>query len=477
MKFRQKSKRDSSLRFFHKSIGFKFLLVVGFFAFGFSLFVLYCSWSQSDTQMKKLLHSQSEMALQFDLAIREYVAESIRPFAQQYVDKDDFVPELMSTSFVARSVFEKVRRKFPDYIIKFSSDNPRNPSNQAGHEELLVLDYFNKNPELETWTGQLTLDGKTHMAHFSARRMKKACLGCHGEPSDAPKALIDRYGDKAGFRRPLGEVIALDTVAVPIDKFKSAAIRQTAKNFLFLIIGLCILLAVIYYAFHRLVGSKLANISKHFKSAVDNDEKLLVSSINYKSDDEVGRLIKYFNILADRLRNVYNNLEKRVADRTKELEDVNSYLQQEIKVRKQEQEKNRQQSEFLRSILESLPHPFYVIDINDYTIKMANSAANLGELTEDSKCYKLTRQNNQPCDSSSYPCPIEIIKRTGQPVVLRHIHHDKNGKAQNVELHAYPIFDSEGNISHITEYSFNVPDDATTEQQMQAHIVEQPNTN
>lgn len=66
------------------------------------------------------------------LAIRsKYVADNIRPLMYKMVGEDDFVPETMSTSYVARTIFEDVRNEFPDYIIKFSSDNPRNPANQA----------------------------------------------------------------------------------------------------------------------------------------------------------------------------------------------------------------------------------------------------------------------------------------------------------------------------------------------------------
>ncbi|NQT03458.1 MAG: DUF3365 domain-containing protein [Planctomycetes bacterium] len=453
---------------FYKTIGFKFLVVVGFFVFTFSLFTLYYSWSQNDAQMEELLQSQSELALQFNLAIREYVAESIRPFAQEYLDRDDFMPETMSTSFVARSVFEKVRKKFPDYIIKFSSNNPRNPANQASREELLVVDYFNKHPDLKTWSGQLVFDGRPHLAQFSARRMEESCLECHGVPSDAPKALIERYGDKAGFNRPLGEVIALDTVAIPIGKFKSAAITQTARNFLFLMIGLLALLAAIYYAFHRLVGHKLSNISKHFKNTADEDKDFFITPINYKSEDEIGNLAQCFNILAEKSNNVHDNLEKHVAERTKELEDLNSTLQHEIEVRKQQEAKNRQHHELLNSTIESLPHPFYVIDADNYQIIIANSATHSGEWTEDSTCYKLTHQKDEPCGSAEHPCPLEMVKRTGQPVVVKHIHYGKNGNAKNIEVHAYPVFDSSGKITQIIEYSFEIPESKNPEVQSQS---------
>ena len=73
----------------------------------------------------------------------------------------------MSTSFVARSIFEKVRKKFPDYIIKFASDNPRNPVNQAGPEELKMIKYFNDNPLNKVWTGEIVIGGREYTLQHS----------------------------------------------------------------------------------------------------------------------------------------------------------------------------------------------------------------------------------------------------------------------------------------------------------------------
>jgi hypothetical protein len=50
---------------------------------------------------------------------------------EKMLGPDGFMPEAMSTSYVSRSIFEEVRKKFPEYIIRFASDNPRNPVNQA----------------------------------------------------------------------------------------------------------------------------------------------------------------------------------------------------------------------------------------------------------------------------------------------------------------------------------------------------------
>ena len=301
-----------------KSISIRLLVVVGGIVTFFSGFVLYGTWSQNRSQMHELLAKQSELALQFDLAIREYAAESIRPFAEQHVGREEFIPETMSTSFVARSIFEKVHKKFPDYIIKFSSDNPRNPRSQAGPEELEMIQYFNDNPEAKVWAGQIHLDGKSHLVQFSARRMEESCLRCHGDPRDAPQTLLERYGDKAGFHRPVGDVVALDTVAIPVDKYRSAALVHTARNSVVLLAALGLLLVAVYYAFQLLVTRRLVRISRHFSNAICNGGKSAIATINYHVDDEIGDLVRAFNEMArdlERTTTSVDNLNKEIAER------------------------------------------------------------------------------------------------------------------------------------------------------------------
>lgn len=128
----------------------------------------------------------------------------------------------------------------------------------------------------------------------------------------------------------------------------------------------------------------------------------------------------------------------------------------EITHRKQAENKSRRKTAFLNLVLESLPHPFYVIDASDYTIKLANSAAHKGSLPEKITCHALTHKSDRPCSSADHPCPLETIKRTKQPVVLEHLHYDKDGNPRNVEVHGYPIFDEQGNLSQIIESSVDI---------------------
>ena len=122
---------------------------------------------------------------------------------------------------------------------------------------------------------------------------------------------------------------------------------------------------------------------------------------------------------------------------------------------------------FLENILESLTHPFYVIDASDYTIKMANHAARSGEMTDVSTCYAVTHRRSRPC-RGEHPCPLEIVKEIKQPAVVEHVHYDENGDPRNVEVHGYPILDNEGNVTHMIEYRLDITDRKRAEEAMRA---------
>lgn len=130
----------------------------------------------------------------------------------------------------------------------------------------------------------------------------------------------------------------------------------------------------------------------------------------------------------------------------------------DITKQKQFTEQLSQKNEFLHSVLESLTHPFYVVDANDYKIKMANSAATGGALSKDTTCHRLTHHSDMPCSSEQHPCPIRIIKNERRPVTLEHVHFDKDGNQRNFEVYGYPIFDEKGNVSQIIEYSLDITD-------------------
>jgi len=313
-----------------KTIRMRFLGLTGLFIVLFSVGILYRTWATGNTQMELILKDHAGLALEFDLAIRDYAAKVVRPFAQAHSPEGEFVPEVMSTSFVARSIFEQVRKRYPESIIKFSSDHPRNPANQATKTELEMIQYFNDRPDQHEWSGRIEMEGMTYYAHFKARRMEASCLQCHGDPKDAPQSLVARYGGEAGFYRPLGQVMAMDMVAIPIQPFQAELGRQIRASGLGLAVGVAVLLAGIAWGFHLLVTRKLGLIQSHFHRVTRQEESYPIPEIPVQSEDELRTLAEGFNILIGKLNGVHQSLEDLVSERTQEYEQANADLMREI---------------------------------------------------------------------------------------------------------------------------------------------------
>lgn len=166
--------------------------------------------------------------------------------------------------------------------------------------------------------------------------------------------------------------------------------------------------------------------------------------------------IKFRKRIEADLHEAQEGLEKRVQDRTKTLSVVNKQLHEEIIQRREAIKNVREQNEFLNHVMESLTIPFYVINIHDYTVKIANSAAGFGLLSGKETCHQLTHNKPEPCECEEHPCTIEEIKRTKEPVILEHVHFSPDGSPRHVEVYGYPILNEDGTFDEIIEYSIDV---------------------
>ncbi len=145
------------------------------------------------------------------------------------------------------------------------------------------------------------------------------------------------------------------------------------------------------------------------------------------------------------------NLEATIQRRT-------SALKSEVVERKVAESKIKSQADFLRKVIESLSHPFYVIDAHDYSIILANSVALAQGDGTQKTCYSLTHKRDIPCDNVEIPCPLQIMHKTGKAVVLERIHRNQQGEVTYSEVHGYPIFDKNGELSQMIEYSLDITD-------------------
>ena len=265
----------------------KLMIVIGVATIFFSCFLTYQTYTLTQIKVREVVEQQAAMALQFDLAIRKYVANNIRPVMFKLLEKGQFIPETMSTSYIARSIFEDVRTIFPDYIIKFSSDNPRNPANMAGKEELELIHQFNQKPNMKRWQGEIEIENRPYMALFSARRMRTSCLLCHGKPEDAPQAMLEKYGSAAGFHRTLDEVVGLDTVAIPMTRISEILWSQFTTKLAMSVIGLGLFFLTTMITIKKLIINRLIKITHHLSEAASQPDYNSLQHLRIGGQDEI----------------------------------------------------------------------------------------------------------------------------------------------------------------------------------------------
>ena len=123
--------------------------------------------------------------------------------------------------------------------------------------------------------------------------------------------------------------------------------------------------------------------------------------------------------------------------------------------RKEMEDELKKAYEFMNAIINAIPSPFYVIDADDYKVKLANAAFGPRDGWEGKTCYDVTHHRDEPC-TGEHVCPLAEVKRTKRPVVVEHIHYDEDGRPRLYEVHGSPILDKDGNVVHMIEYNQDI---------------------
>jgi len=122
----------------------------------------------------------------------------------------------------------------------------------------------------------------------------------------------------------------------------------------------------------------------------------------------------------------------------------------DISKRKQAEKELAERNDFLQSVIDGVSDPLMVIDFNHRVLQMNKAAGKQmsPELQQQEGvcCHQISHVSDLSCSTSDHPCPLQEVKETGQPVTVIHNHLDEQKKMHILEVHASPLYNSDGEL-------------------------------
>lgn len=240
--------------------------------------------------------------------IHQYIQRTMHPAFYAYRDAGEipmtfYAPELLSSSYIIRvqhTYYNEARKEagLPEVYYKMAATNPRNPVNTADAREAGLIRLFNEEKSRKEYREIIEENGKKYLFYaipFLANESR--CMKCHGRREDAPIGLQARYPGQGGFNEQIGYIRAVESVRVPLGReFFTVHIIWAS-----LFAGTLTILFLVF--FNRSLKSTVSRRTSDLEIEVAERQR---------AEEEV--------------RTLNAELEKRVAERTRQLEATNREL-------------------------------------------------------------------------------------------------------------------------------------------------------
>ena len=236
---------------------------------------------------------QAELMMASARSTRTYTSEQIKPLLLKNPDHEIiFLPQTVP-AFAATTIFNDMRRSYPDYSYREATLNPTNLIDRAEDWEADIIRYLADHPgdkkvvgERETPTGRYLYLAKPMTAEAS-------CLECHSTPDVAPAAMIKTYGRENGFGWKLNQVIAAQVVSVPMSLPIQVADKAYRSLIFFLVATFLITIVALDTALYLIVIRPLRRVSQaaHRISKGETD----LPELEVRGGDEIADVTGSFN--------------------------------------------------------------------------------------------------------------------------------------------------------------------------------------
>jgi len=251
---------------------------------------------------------QAELMMASARSTRTYTSEQIKPLLLKNPDHEIiFLPQTVP-AFAATTIFNDMRKSYPDYSYREATLNPTNLIDRAEDWEADIIRYFADHRsekkvvgERETPTGRQLYLAKPIPAEAS-------CLGCHSTPDVAPAAMIKTYGRQNGFGWKLNQVIAAQVVSVPMSLPIQVADNAYRSLIFFLVATFLITIAALDTALYLIVIRPLQRVSQAADRISKGETDL--PELEVRGRDEIADVTGSFNRMHVSLAKALKMLEQ-----------------------------------------------------------------------------------------------------------------------------------------------------------------------
>jgi protein-histidine pros-kinase len=240
------------------------------------------------------------------IAVRNYTINEVKPLLAQ--EKKKFLPQTVP-AYSANRYISELQKTNPDYSYKEATLNPTNLSNRATDWEVDVVTWFKNHNDQQEFIGERDNNAAGRMLYMSKpiKITNPSCLGCHSTPAQAPKMLIEAYGDTNGFGWKMDEIIGAQIVSVPMSLPLQRA-EKTFYSFLISIISVFIVIGILLnILLHFIVIKPMVNIAKQADKVSMGE--LNISELAVNGNDEIASVSQSFNRMHRSLINAFSMLD------------------------------------------------------------------------------------------------------------------------------------------------------------------------
>lgn len=256
-------------------------------------------------------------------------------------------------SLVGKSI-GKLFSKKTGYTIRYTNFEPRNKADIPDDFELEALNQFAADEENMEFYKVAEYEGKDAFRYSAPMRIEENCLECHGEPVGE----LDILGyPKEGWKT--GDLAGIVSIVMPIDMYSENIQSNMIKQVAYISLLILLLVLLIYYAMSKLVTKPLSKLKQAMEHVKTGDLRVDLKDID--AQGEIRDLSEHFEVMTEELQNLYNDLEKKVEVRTKDLARAKDILESQRveleEANRRLREDNEYKSDFLAIVSHELRTP------------------------------------------------------------------------------------------------------------------------